>query len=324
MHDHTTMTGFTLIELVITMTLAAILSVVVAVFIARPITAYVNVTRRAELMDAAHSALRRIARDIQAAVPNSVRVKVDPNNSQRVAIEILNIVEGMRYRATPPGPFLDFTQPVTTFNVIGQFQYALSNLTCAAHSCRVVVYSTGENNGGSIPSDNPTAGANVYSTVAAPSCSSGSSCVPPPGSVVITPVGTTVTLSNTTNPITGSPEGQITLSPGVLFALASARQRLDIVDTPTTYLCDSSSNTITRYWGYTINAVQPTNATLAPLNTAQNALLAQDVTACNFIYTPGTSERNGIVTLSLTFSKSNSQGGDTITLMRQVSVDNTP
>jgi len=314
---HTTTKGFTLIELVITMTLGSILSVVVAIFIARPITAYVNVTRRAELTDAADSTLRRMARDIQRAVPNSIRVKQDPNNSQRIAIEMLNVVEGMRYRATPPGPFLDFTTPVTRFNVIGQFQYALSNETCLTNSCRLVVYNTGEDNGGAIPSDNPMAGANVYSTVAAPNCSG---CLPPPTSVTITPVGTTVMLSNPP----GGTEGQIDLNPGVLFALPSARQRINIVDTPVTYICDSSNKQILRFWNYAIDSVQPTDSGLSPLNTAQVALLAQNVTSCNFIYTPGTSQRNGIVTMSITISKGNTQGSDTITLMRQVSVDNTP
>ena len=318
MWNYTTIKGFTLIELVITMTLGAILSVVVAIFIARPITAYVNVTRRAELIDAADSTLRRMARDIQSAVPNSIRVKIDPDNGQRVAIEMLNIVEGMRYRATPPGPFLDFTTPVTQFNVVGKFQYALSNPICKEKKkCRLVVYNTGENNGGAIPSDNPTAGANVYSTVKALNCSG---CVPPPNSVTITPADTTVTLDN---PL-GSTEGQITLSSAVLFALPSARQRIDIVDTPVTYVCDSSIQQIRRYWNYTINSVQPTNPTLSPLKDAPWALLAQDVTNCTFTYTPGTLQRNGLITMSITISKSNTQGGDTITLMRQVSVDNMP
>jgi len=315
--NDSTVQGFTLIELVITMTLGSILSVVVAIFITRPVTAYVNVTRRAELIDTADSALRRMARDIQRAVPNSVRVKQDPNNSKRVAVEMLNIVEGMRYRETPPGPFLDFTTPVTQFNVIGLFKYALSNATCIANNCRLVVYNTGENNGGTIPADNPTAGANVYSTVVAPNCSG---CVPPPGSVTITPVGTSVALSNPS----GSPEGQINLGSGVLFALSSARQRINIVDTPVTYICDGSTNQIIRYWNYTINSVQPTDPTFSPLNTAQSALLAQDVTTCSFIYTPGTAQRNGTISMSITLSKSNTQSGDTITLMRQVSVDNMP
>jgi MSHA biogenesis protein MshO len=308
-----TQQGVTLIELVITMALAAALTVVAGIFIARPITAYTSVTRRAELVDSADMALRRMARDIQNAVPNSLRVKIDPGNPQRIAIEMLNIVEGMRYRKTPAGPFLDFTAPVTQFNVIGQFQFALNNTTCAANACRLVVYNTGANTGGTIPSDNPAAGANVYSTVPAPACAG---CLPPPGSVTISPVATTVTLSNP------SAEGQINTSAGIQFALPSFRQRIDIVDTPITYICNTAAGQqqITRYWGYTINSVQPTDPSASPLNAAQSAQLTKNVSACSFSYAPGTAQRNGIMTMSLTLSK----GGENINLMRQVSVSNAP
>jgi MSHA biogenesis protein MshO len=303
--------GFTLIELVITATLSAILATVVSIFIARPIVSYSNTTSRAELVDAADMALRRMARDIQRAVPNSLRVKTDPNNSNRIAVEMLNIVEGMRYRAGPPGPFLDFTKANTQFNVIGQFQFATSNPTCLNNGCRIVVYNTGANLGGS---DNPTPGANVYSTVSAPACTGG--CIPAPGTVTITPVGTTVALANP------SAEGQINISPGVQFALASARQRLYVVDTPVTYLCDASLGVqqITRYWGYPIAQQQPTDPTLFPLTAGNSAELTKDINSCNFTYSSGTAQRNGIITMTISLSKN----GETITLMREVSVSNVP
>lgn len=305
-----TQKGFTLIELVIVMVLAGVLSVAVSVFIARPISAYTSVAQRATLVEAADITLRRMARDIQSAVPNSLRVKTVGNRS---AIEMVNIVEGMRYRESPPGPFLNFTAPITNFHVMGQFQYALSNPTCASNSCRLVVYNTGANTGGAIPSDNPAPGANVYSTVAAPVCSG---CNPPPGSVTITPVGTTVTL---TNP--GS-EGNIVMGSAVQFALPSPRQRIDIVDTPVTYLCDTSSNQqkITRYSNYAITSVQPTDPAVSPLSGAIAAQLTQNVTACSFTYSPGTSQRNGVITMAITLTNS----GETITLMRQVGVSNLP
>lgn len=295
-------------------TLSGILSVVVGVFIAKPIYAYRKVILRAQLVDAADQSLHRISRDIQRAVPNSLRVKVDPSNSQRIAVEMLNIVEGMRYRTTGPGSFLNFIQPVTQFNVIGQFQYAMNNPTCMGGNCRIVVYNTGANMGGAIPSDNPAPGANVYSTLAAPSCSG---CLPPPGSVNITPASTTVTLSNA-----GS-EGSITLGAATLFGLPSARQRVAVVDTPVTYLCDVSAGvkSITRYWGYSINAIQPTNPSLPPLNTAQSALLTNGITGCSFNYAPGSPQSNGLITMKLTFSN---EDGESITLLQQVSVDNSP
>lgn len=311
--------GFTLIELVMVIIITAILATTISVFITRPVREYTNMTQRAELVDAADLSLRRMARDIQRAVPNSVRVKQDAVNN-RWAIEMVNIVEGMRYRAAPTGsagsgPFLNFTLPITTFNTIGQFQTALTNASCAANNCRVVVYSTGANTGVSPPSDNPSPGANVYSTSVAPACGV-AGCLPPPGSVTITPVGTTVTL---TNP---SAEGNITLGVATQFALPSPKQRLYIVDTPISYICDTNPNTqsITRYSAYTINQVQPINPAVSPLNTAASAQLTKDVSVCSFAYAAGTAQRNGVVTMTITVTK----GGETITLMRQVNVNNAP
>jgi MSHA biogenesis protein MshO len=306
--------GVTLIELVIVMVLSSILSVVVSLFIARPISAYASVARRASLVDAADMTLRRMARDIQSAVPNSVRVK---KVGDRSAVEMLNIVEGMRYRGSAADPYLDFTQSITNFHVLGRFQYAVVNPTCAANKCRLVVYNTGANTGGA---DYPSPGANVYSTVMAPACvAPASGCNPPPNSVTITPVNTTVTLTNS-----GS-EGNILMSPAVQFALPSPRQRIEIVDTPITYLCDPSSNQqqITRYANYTITPAQPIDPTIFPLKdpgVTTAAQLTSHVTACSFTYNPGTPTRNGIITMSITLTN----GGETITLMRQVGINNIP
>lgn len=306
--------GATLIELVITMTLASIMFMVVSIFITRPITAYSDVARRADLVDVADLTLRRIARDIQRSVPNSVRIKKDPANN-RVAIEILNTVEGMRYRATPPGPFLSFENSSDDFEVIGEFQFATDDTTCSDGNCRLVVYNTGANLGGAVPSDNPSPGANVYSTQAAPNCPGASTnCLPPPGSVTISPASTSVTISNT------SGTGRLQLSDPVLFALPSLTQRIYVSDTPVTYVCDYSSGwqEITRYWDYTINQVQPIERLLSPLSGASSAPLAKNITNCDFTYIPGSSQRNSIVSMKITVE----QGGESVTLMRQMGVFN--
>ncbi|CAG1016686.1 hypothetical protein BURC_01460 [Burkholderiaceae bacterium] len=96
--------GFTLMEAVLVIALTGIVAVMVGVFIRAPITAYADQARRGELTDAADTALRRIAREVQHALPNSVRVSGG-------ALEFLPVSAGGRYRAAPrgdgSGDFLD-------------------------------------------------------------------------------------------------------------------------------------------------------------------------------------------------------------------------
>src|SRR5205814_7956125 len=66
--------GFTLLEAVLVIAMTGIVAAMVAVFIRAPVNAYVDQARRAELSDAADTALRRMAREVQRALPNSVRV----------------------------------------------------------------------------------------------------------------------------------------------------------------------------------------------------------------------------------------------------------
>jgi len=111
--------GFTLIELIVVIVLVGILAAVGGVFIARPIEGYTAVVRRAELVDSAESALRRMQRDVRQALPNSIRV-----GCGGLCLELLNAPEGGRYRAQGPGNFLDFTLPALDFAVLGQLQAA--------------------------------------------------------------------------------------------------------------------------------------------------------------------------------------------------------
>ena len=70
--------GFTLVELVVVITITGIMAASIAVFFKPAVDAYFDARRRAELTDTADTALRRIGRDVRRAVPNSIRIP-NPN-----------------------------------------------------------------------------------------------------------------------------------------------------------------------------------------------------------------------------------------------------
>lgn len=289
--------GFSLIELIATMTITAVVCVLASVFMRYPIIAYADVALIGELVDSGESALYRMSADLREALPNSVRVKT---SGSITAIEFMNVVESQYYRAGTPTPYLKFSNAVSQFDTLGLFVDSLSNTTCIAGNCRVVVDNTGTYGANT---DTPIAGLNVYNSSAAPGPS------PAAGSYVMTPSNVTVTLSNAGNSGT---EGQISLSSAVLFAQASANQLVYIVDTPISYICDTSTGLLTRYWGYTVSATQPTTPG------GSSAPMAQNISACSVNYTPSTATQNGVVSMSLTFSKS----GNTVRIMGQTAVRN--
>lgn len=113
--------GFTLIELIVVLVVVGVLAGVVAVFIRHPLEAYLAASRRAALVDAADSALLRIARDVRAALPNSLRVT---SSGGVTYLEYLPIRDGGRYRAATTsagaGDILDFTSGSdASFDVLG-------------------------------------------------------------------------------------------------------------------------------------------------------------------------------------------------------------
>ncbi len=86
-------TGFTLVELIMVIALAALVAVMIGVVMSRPMQSFTDMTRRAELVDLAATALNRMSRDIRLAVPNSVR------QGSGGELELLRAPAGGRYRA---------------------------------------------------------------------------------------------------------------------------------------------------------------------------------------------------------------------------------
>ncbi len=279
--------GFTLIELVVTLVIGAVVVSFVSMFISGPVRGFTDQTRRVRLVDAADSALQRIGRDVRRALPNSVRTTTAGGVT---ALELLGTVDGGRYRAQPPGTaaqILDFAAADGSFDVLGPFTQLAKPWSSTSHY--LAIYNVG------VP------GADAYELAN-----------------VITPPGTTVGVS--VDGATG--EDRVTLTPAFRFAYGSPTQRVFLVDGPVTYLCDTVAGTLLRYSGYAIDASQANRDSHGELlgAGATASLMANQLVGCAFTYTPGTAERAGLVTLSITVRSQ----GESVSLLSQVHVDNVP
>jgi len=279
--------GFTLVELVITIVISTIVVGFVAMFISGPVLGFTDQTRRARLVDAADTALRRVGRDVRRALPNSVRTT---SSGGVVALELLSTLDGARYRAQPSGATgLDFAAADGSFNVLGPFTQLTKPWSSATH--RLAIYNVG------VP------GADAYELAN-----------------VITPTGAGQTIAIAVDGATG--EDRVTVTPGFKFAYPSPTQRVYLVDGPVSYLCDPGAGTLMRYQGYAINASQANLDSHGELigAGATATLMANQLVSCSIAYTPGTAERAGLVTLALTVRAQ----GESVSLLSQVHVDNVP
>ena len=279
--------GFTLIELVVTIALSTIVVSFMAVFISGPVTAYNDQTRRGELVDLADNSLRRIARDVRRALPNSTRVRA---NGTVVALEMLGTIDGVRYRDSVPGnqaQRLRFNNADDSFNTVGAFANIAKPFSSNSHY--LAIYNVG------VP------GADAYELLN-----------------VITPAGTQIDID--ADSVAG--EDRVELSPAFRFGFESPAKRVFLVDGPVSYLCDTASRTLTRYSGYTIDSSHAARDSAAELTGAgaTSTLIATDLASCSFAYAPGTSQRAGLLTAAMAVS----EAGETVSLLHQVHVDNVP
>lgn len=147
--------GFTLIEMVMVIVITGILGTMVAMFIRSPVQSYFDTARRAAMTDAADTAVRRMARDIQNALPNSVRPLGTGN-----FLEFIPIVGAGRYCAEVGAP-APWTSTVCTNNLtIGAADtgfFALDPVPAMAAGNAIVVYNLGTPGADIYAGDNRTA-----------------------------------------------------------------------------------------------------------------------------------------------------------------------
>lgn len=110
--------GFTLVELIMVIVIMGVIGGMVSVFMKSPIDAYFASARRAALTDVADTTVRRIARDLRKALPNSIGTSGD-----KKCIEFIPTKTGGRYRAEEivagDNTSLVFGVADTTFNIFG-------------------------------------------------------------------------------------------------------------------------------------------------------------------------------------------------------------
>ena len=300
--------GFTLIELVVVVALTGIVAVLMAHNISRPVAGFLDLSKRAQLVDVTELALRRMSREIRLALPNSVRLtdgatqnmpSCSASGGSSCSVEILRTLDGGRYRlesdgsdndycAAPDDDRLDFTASVDCFEVIGGLTDLPATLASATQSdclngstdC-LVIFNTGQ------------AGANAYNgdNIAA-------------------------IRAATANSITFDIGGGAVTH----FPYQSPQQRFQIVDMPVSFVCNTGAGTVTREANYTISPAQ----SISP-GGSSTALLADNVSSCSFTYVQGTGSRNALLTIALVLSAKDTEGNsDKVRLVQQIQVPNIP
>lgn len=151
MRQKTLQCGFTLVELVMVIVIMGVIGGIVAVFMKSPIDAYLDSARRAALTDVADTAVRRMARDIRKALPNSI---LNPNNQ---CLEFIPTKTGGRYRAevdgAGSGDTLNFAAVDTTFNMLGRNSDLPADQQIRVNDV-VAVYNLGINGADAYAADN--------------------------------------------------------------------------------------------------------------------------------------------------------------------------
>ena len=280
--------GFTLVEMIMVMVITGIIGGMVAIFIQAPVQGYMDSARRAELTDIADTAMRRMARDVRTAVPNSVR-----NNyncaSGKPCFEFIATKDGGRYLAsTTGGAGNSLTTSSLKFDVLG-------TPVSVATGDFIVAGSTQSNT--TLNDNSPY---NEGST-----------------GVLRTYTSTGSNLGNQT----------INFGSVFPYAALLTTQRFDVVDgtqQAVTYVCETDTNPapgdgplkLVRHWHYWSGGGAAHPAYSA---NGSSAILATKISSCSISYDVA-NQRFGLLTVLLTLTSNN----ESISLYNDIHGNNAP
>jgi MSHA biogenesis protein MshO len=291
-HPSHAQSGFTLIELIMVIVILGVIGGTVAVFMKGPIDAYFSSGRRAALTDVADTTVRRMARDIRRALPNSVRTSGSSPNS---CLEFIPTKTGGRYRVQDKlaGDSLDFSTTDTTFNMLGSTS-TLPDQQILKNDL-IVVYNLGIVGADAYDVTNASGGKNWTTVSAAP-----------------TPAPPSYSPAETTIPINA-----------FKFPWPSGNNRFQVVsgsEQMVSYVC--SGTNLLRVVSTALTATASCPTATAGAATASVIASNVDCSGTSFTYSGPDLQRNALVTMVLGIK--DSTGTEAVTLQHEVHVDNTP
>lgn len=269
--------GFTLIEMIISMVLIAVLATVAVPMLRMPLSAWMDATHRAELTQTLDTVHSKLADDLGRALPNSVRVR---QVGTRYFLETLELRAWGQHRTGSSGA--------------GQACPAVCNAAGDEDLLESGCNETCFTSLGPLEGDAPLVGSDW---------------------VVVNPLGPLVPQGDpyfggnvaVANGIKTRLTGLAAAADGNRLLIAphnfpapppAAGRRFYLVSTPVTWDCNPVSGRLTRYWGYAIQAVQP----VAFAAVTPSAPLATNVNACTIRYQgAGKLGLGGVVQVTMRF-----------------------
>ncbi|HXS21046.1 MAG TPA: prepilin-type N-terminal cleavage/methylation domain-containing protein [Steroidobacteraceae bacterium] len=283
--------GFTLVELVVAIVVAALVASLLVLFLDAPVQSYFAQTRRSDLVDSANRIADAFTADVRTALPNSLRRAVAGPSK---ALELL-ATEGMAryYGAGDKNGALN-----------GGLKEELSIGTPGRSFGTLDAFSTG-----TVPPAR-------YLSIGNLGTSS------PPiydaynrGNGVITRAGVAINVGpNPSTPPFASGENFVTLGANTTFQAPGAPatqpsvHNAYLVSGPVSYVCNPnprnpSAGTLVRYSGYAITTGQA-----VPPRRAVSALIAHDVSACTLSFGVPNAQYGQLAILTVTLSS----GGESL------------
>lgn len=268
--------GFTLVEMIVSMVLIAILAVAAAPMLRLPLGSWLDATRRSELTQSIDTMHSKLADDLGRALPNSVRVR---QVGTRVLLETLELRGWGRHRAGPSA-----AAQVCPAICAGAGTEDALEASCP-ETCFTSI--------GRLEGDAPVGGTDWV--VVNPLSPVGPLGNPYFGGNVAVAGGIKTRLTD----VVPAPEGNRLRIANHSFPSLGASRRFYLVATPVTWDCNPVTRRLTRRWGYPISAVQPVGFAAA----VPNAPLATNVNQCEIRYQPaGSQGRGGIVHVRIRLS----------------------